>query len=70
MTTFHIVTLFPESLDSYLNASILKRAQEKGLIAISITTLAILSQSRKARSRRMPTGEWTIGRTEEGREWS
>jgi tRNA (guanine37-N1)-methyltransferase len=34
MTTFHIVTLFPESLDSYLNASILKRAQEKGLIAI------------------------------------
>jgi tRNA (guanine37-N1)-methyltransferase len=34
MTTFHIVTLFPESLDSYLNASILKRAQEKGIIAI------------------------------------
>jgi len=34
MTTFHIVTLFPESLDSYLNASIIKRAQEKGLIAI------------------------------------
>jgi len=34
MTTFHIITLFPESLDSYLNASIIKRAQEKGLIAI------------------------------------
>ncbi|MBI5126805.1 MAG: tRNA (guanosine(37)-N1)-methyltransferase TrmD [Candidatus Taylorbacteria bacterium] len=26
--TFHIVTLFPQSLDSYLNESILKRAQE------------------------------------------
>jgi tRNA (guanine37-N1)-methyltransferase len=34
MTTFHIITLFPESLDSYLNASILKRAQEKGIITI------------------------------------
>jgi tRNA (guanine37-N1)-methyltransferase len=34
MTTFHIVTLFPESLDSYVNTSILKRAQEKGLIAV------------------------------------
>ena len=34
MTTFHIITLFPESLDSYLNASIIKRAKEKGLIDI------------------------------------
>jgi tRNA (guanine37-N1)-methyltransferase len=34
MTTFHIITLFPESLDSYLNASIIKRAQERGLISI------------------------------------
>ncbi len=34
MTTYHLVTLFPESTESYLNASILKRAQEKGLIAI------------------------------------
>lgn len=34
MTTFHVITLFPESLESYLNASILKRAQEKCLIAI------------------------------------
>lgn len=31
---FHLVTLFPESTESYLNASILKRAQEKGLINI------------------------------------
>ncbi|MEK7641567.1 MAG: tRNA (guanosine(37)-N1)-methyltransferase TrmD [Patescibacteria group bacterium] len=34
MTTYHLVTLFPESTESYLNASILKRAQEKGLIAL------------------------------------
>lgn len=34
MTTFHVITLFPESLDSYVNTSILKRAQEKGLISI------------------------------------
>jgi tRNA (guanine37-N1)-methyltransferase len=28
MITFHIITLFPQALDSYLNESILKRAQE------------------------------------------
>ncbi|MEI8249105.1 MAG: tRNA (guanosine(37)-N1)-methyltransferase TrmD [Candidatus Taylorbacteria bacterium] len=34
MTTFHIISLFPESLESYVNASIVKRAQEKGMISI------------------------------------
>ena len=34
MITFHLITLFPESFESYLNASIVKRAQEKGNIAI------------------------------------
>ena len=34
MLTFHIISLFPESFESYLNASIVKRAQEKGSIAI------------------------------------
>ena len=34
MLTFHVITLFPESLDSYLNASIVKRAREKKQIAI------------------------------------
>ncbi len=32
--TFHVITLFPESLESYLNTSILKRAQEKGIISL------------------------------------
>lgn len=34
MITFHIVTIFPGSLDSYLKESILKRAQESGKISI------------------------------------
>lgn len=34
MTTFHVITLFPESLESYLSASIVKRAGEKGLISV------------------------------------
>ncbi len=34
MITYHLITLFPESTESYLNASILKRAQEKGIIAL------------------------------------
>lgn len=31
---FHILTIFPEILDSYLNESIIKRAQEKEIIKI------------------------------------
>lgn len=34
MITFHIVSLFPDSIDSYINESIIKRAQEKKLIKI------------------------------------
>jgi tRNA (guanine37-N1)-methyltransferase len=34
MTTFHVISLFPESLDSYVNSSILKRAQDRKIISI------------------------------------
>ncbi|MGC9605147.1 MAG: tRNA (guanosine(37)-N1)-methyltransferase TrmD [Minisyncoccia bacterium] len=34
MITFHVITLFPESLESYLDASIVKRARKEKLIAI------------------------------------
>lgn len=36
---FHIITIFPEILNSYFNESILKRAREKGLIDIKIHNL-------------------------------
>lgn len=36
---FHIITIFPRILDSYLNESILKRAQEKKLIKIKTHNL-------------------------------
>jgi tRNA (guanine37-N1)-methyltransferase len=32
--TFHIISLFPQSFDSYINESILRRAQEKKLITV------------------------------------
>jgi tRNA (guanine37-N1)-methyltransferase len=35
MTHFHIITLFPESIEPYLTSSILGRAREKKLIKIS-----------------------------------
>lgn len=34
MTTFHIITLFPDAFDSYLGESILKRAQEDKKICV------------------------------------
>jgi len=39
MKTFHIISLFPESLESYCNASIIKRAQEQKLIKINFVGL-------------------------------
>lgn len=34
MLTFHIISLFPESFEAYLGASIVKRAEVKGKIAV------------------------------------
>ncbi len=34
MTTFHIITLFPETMQAYLGASIIGRAQKEGHISI------------------------------------
>ena len=39
MTTFHILTIFPESLTSYLNESILKRAKENKLIDFNLVNI-------------------------------
>jgi len=36
---FDIVTIFPEAFESYFNASILKRAQERGLVKIYLHNL-------------------------------
>lgn len=34
MTTFHIITLFPEAIEGYINSSILGRAQKENLIVV------------------------------------
>lgn len=39
MIQFDIVTIFPEPLNAYINSSIVKRAQEKGLVKINIHDL-------------------------------
>lgn len=43
---FDIVTVFPEALESYLNTSILKRAQERGLISVRLHGLRKWGQGR------------------------
>lgn len=39
MTEIHIISLFPESVKSYLNTSIMQRAQEKGLFSYFVYNL-------------------------------
>jgi tRNA (guanine37-N1)-methyltransferase len=39
MKTFHIISLFPESIESYINTSIIGRAREKKLIKINPVAL-------------------------------
>ena len=36
---FNIITIFPEIFDSYFSQSIIRRAQEKGIIKINIYNL-------------------------------
>lgn len=47
---FHIVTLFPDSFDSYLKTSILKRAIEDNKISVKFYDPKDYSEKRKARS--------------------
>lgn len=46
MIKFDLITIFPESLQAYLDSSILKRAQEKGLVEIKVHNLRDWSDSR------------------------
>ncbi len=39
MTTFHIITLFPEAIDNYLRASILGRAEKKKIVKFDLVNL-------------------------------
>jgi tRNA (guanine37-N1)-methyltransferase len=49
MVTFHVITLFPESLESYLGASIVKRAQERKKIAVSYYNPRDFAEPKKTR---------------------
>ena len=40
---FHIITIFPESFESYLGTSMMKRAQEKELFEVSLYKLGDFS---------------------------
>jgi len=44
---FHIITIFPHIFDSYFQESILKRAQEKGLIKIIIHNLRDFAKDKR-----------------------
>jgi len=54
MVTFHVVTLFPESLESYLGASIVKRAQERKKIAIKYYNPRDFAEQKKGAKKGAP----------------
>jgi len=56
MTHFHIITLFPEAIKPYLDASILGRAQESKKIAISYYNPRDYTEDKWARVDRKPYG--------------
>ncbi len=39
MTTFHIITIFPEAIEKYFDASLLKKARDKKIIKINLYNL-------------------------------
>jgi len=61
---FDIITIFPHIFDSYLNESILKRAQKRGLIKIKIHNLRDFAKDKRKKAR--PTGRhWSFGRVDD-----
>ncbi len=56
MTIFHIITIFPDIFDSYLNESILKRAQKNKLIKIKIYDLRRFSKDKHKKVDAKPYG--------------
>lgn len=56
MIHFHIVTLFPESIDGYFKSSMLKRAQEDKKIKVSLYNPKDFTKDRKERVDRRPYG--------------
>jgi tRNA (guanine37-N1)-methyltransferase len=59
MTTFHIISLFPQSFDSYLSESILKRAQDDKKIAVKFYNPRDFAQSAKKGSGKKKPAEMT-----------
>lgn len=53
---FDILTIFPQIFDSYINESIIKRAQEKGLIEIHIHDIRKFSKDKHKKVDAMPYG--------------
>lgn len=56
MLHFHIVTLFPQAIEPYLQSSILGRAREKGLVKISYYDPKDYTQDKYGRVDRRPYG--------------
>ncbi len=56
MIHFHIVTLFPESIEPYLNSSIIGRAREKKLIKVSYYDPKGFTRDKYGRVDRRPYG--------------
>jgi len=56
MIHFHIVTLFPESIEGYFTTSMLKRAQEDGKIKVSLYNPKDFTDGWKERVDRRPYG--------------
>ena len=53
---FHIITLFPETMQAYLNDSILGRAQEKKLISVKYYNPRDFTKDKWARVDKRPYG--------------
>lgn len=53
---FDILTIFPQIFDSYLNESILKRAQKKGLVEIHVHDIRKFSKDKHKKVDNLPFG--------------
>ncbi len=62
---FHVVTLFPEVIDSYTKASILGRAQEEKIISVQTYQLRDFVQNPSKSQKDLGAGKWGYKKVDE-----
>lgn len=65
MIKFNIISIFPEAFESYFNSSLIKKAQEKGLIKINLINLRDFARDKHKKACPTESAGWRSRRVDD-----